>query len=149
MWDSTSQQMHFGNGDLASEEGTIVHIDIPQQTVAISGMGYAIGHYARWVKRGSVRLEATSRDPLIQVTAFWDENQNRFVLVAINNADKQQQLNVHVSGLKLEDTLTGEQSIGMAYWQPVSSIEVKEPDQFILDVPAKSVTTIVSQGAQS
>lgn len=149
MWDSTSQQMHFGNGNLASEEGTIVHIDIPQRTVAISGMGYAIGHYARWVKRGSVRLEATSRNPLIQVTAFWDGYQNRFVLVAINNADKQQQLNVRTSGLKLEDTLTGEQSTGIAYWQPLSSIKVKAPDRFVLDVPAKSVTTIVSQGAQS
>jgi O-glycosyl hydrolase len=149
MWDSTSQQMHFGNQNLASEEGTIVHIDIPQQTVSITGMGYAIGHYARWIKRGAVRLEATSRDPLIQVTAFEDENLNQLILVAINNADEQKRLNVHVNGLKLENTLMGEQSTETAYWQPTSLMEIKAIDRFVLDVPAKSVTTIVSEELKS
>jgi hypothetical protein len=32
--------------------------------------GYALGHYARWIKKGDVRVEATSTEPSVMVTAF-------------------------------------------------------------------------------
>src|SRR3989338_3365615 len=93
IWDTISHKEHFGNRNLFSEEGTIVLIDNDDtQTVYITGMGYAIGHYARWIKKGAVRIEAESSDPLVQVTAFRDDSQKRMVLVVINNASTEREL---------------------------------------------------------
>ena len=58
MWDLTSQRLHFKNGDLYGDsEGNIVLINNDTGAVDITGIGYAIGHYARWVKPGAVRVE--------------------------------------------------------------------------------------------
>ncbi len=71
MWDSKSNSEHFGAGrSLLKEEDTIVLIDVDASSVLITGTGYAIGHYARWVQRGALRVEATSDDPLVMVSAF-------------------------------------------------------------------------------
>ncbi len=47
----------------------------------ITGMGYAIGHYARYVKKGALRIEATSSNDKVQVSAFKKSNQYSFVLI--------------------------------------------------------------------
>jgi O-glycosyl hydrolase len=146
MWDDTSQKLHFGNKDIDSEEGTIVLIDSPKQIVSITGMGYAIGHYARWVKRGATRLEATSNNPLVQITAFWDQNQKRLILVAINNANKSQQLDILLNGVTLEGAIASEQSTQKSYWQQLSAIQVEIPNRFVISIPAKSVTTMQGLG---
>jgi len=55
--------------------------------VTITSTGRAIGHYARFIRRGAKRIDATSNDPLLLVSAFRDNTQGgRLVLVAINNA---------------------------------------------------------------
>lgn len=146
MWDNTSQQMHFGNQDLTSEDGTVVLIDSSQQKVMITGMGYAIGHYARWVKRGSKRLDAMSSNPLVQITAFWDENQKRLVLVAINNAKKVQQLDVRLNGVVLKGAIASEQSTETTYWQSLSPMPIQVPNRFTISIPPKSVTTMRGEG---
>jgi O-glycosyl hydrolase len=146
MWDDTSQKLHFGNKDIDSEEGTIVLIDSPKQIVSITGMVYAIGHYARWVKRGATRLEATSNNPLVQITAFWDQNQKRLILVAINNANKSQQLDILLNGVTLEGAIASEQSTQKSYWQQLSAIQVEIPNRFVISIPAKSVTTMQGLG---
>lgn len=145
MWDTTSHQTHFGNKEIFSEEGTIVLIDNDREVVYITGMGYAIGHYARWFKRGTIRIGATNSDPLVQVTAFRDDNQGRMVLVLINNASSKRTINVRVAGLALKGNLTGEQSTASAYWKPLKPFSPINPTSFILTVPAESVTTIVGQ----
>ena len=59
----TTHRDHFkGRGGdakdaLFSEQDTIVLIDNERGEVYITGMGRAIGHYARWIPRGAVRLE--------------------------------------------------------------------------------------------
>ena len=145
MWDAISHQLHFGNRNLFSEEDTIVLIDNDTETVHTTGMGYAIGHYARWIKRGAVRTEATSSDPLLQVTAFRHNSQRRIVLVIINNASAEKRINVKVNAVRLEGNLTGEQSTAAAYWQPLTPFALTAPTSFMLTVPAHSVTTIVGQ----
>lgn len=145
MWDNASQQMHFNNQDLSSEEGTIVLIDSPKQTVTITGMGYAIGHYARWVKRGSTRLDATSSNPLVQITAFLDENQKSLVLVVINNAMESQQLDIQLNGVTLEGAIAGEQSTKTSYWQTLSPLKAEVSNHFTISIPPKSVTTMLGK----
>jgi uncharacterized protein (DUF952 family) len=146
LWDDASQQMHFGNKDLDSEEGTIVFIDSSQQTVTISGMGRAIGHYARWVKRGAQRVEVTLDPPLVRLTAFWHEKQHRLVLVAINSTQKSQQLDVRLKGVTLTGAIAGEQSTQSSYWQPLSPPPAAVPNRLVVSLPPQSITTLWGGG---
>lgn len=147
MWDMQSQIDHFGNENLygSGSEGTIVLINQNTEEVTITGMGYAIGHYARWIDRGAVRIDAISSDPLVQVTAFRDDDQRRTVLVAINNHGADVTLEVNLSGLVLQGDLTGEQSTEAAFWQPIAPFAPATPTRFTVTLPTESVTTIAAQ----
>ena len=69
IWDLASHRDHFkGRGGdqpdaLFTEQDTVVLVDNDKQAVHITGMGYAIGHYARWIRRGAVRIEAERATP--------------------------------------------------------------------------------------
>lgn len=147
MWDTETQRMHFGNDNLSSpsNEGNIVFIDTDAEQVHISGIGYAIGHYARWIEPGAIRIGATSSDRLLQVTAFRDEDRKRLVLVLINNSPRSRTVQVELNGLELNGELNGEQSTVYARWQPLSPIGFGDPESFAVSVPGESVTTVVGQ----
>lgn len=143
MWDTTSQQQHFGNRNLFdySNEGNIVLIDIDKQKTHITGMGYAIGHYARWILPGAKRVEAVSADPLVQITAFISPNSGQLTLVLINNNTFSREINVNVKSVELAGSATGEQSTPDQYWSPVAEIKISAPDGFTVTLPGTSVTT--------
>ncbi|MDX1547728.1 MAG: T9SS type A sorting domain-containing protein [Rhodothermales bacterium] len=143
MWDLRAHQEHFGGDrNFLGEQSTIGLINNETGEVFISGMGYAIGHYARWVKRGAVRIGAASSDPLLQVTAFDDAARDRIVLVLINNAETARPLRVVLQGTSAAGTVGGEQSAGTARWQPLPAFAPAGPQRVALAVPARSVTTI-------
>lgn len=143
MWDTTSQQQHFGNRNLFdySNEGNIVLIDIDKQKTHITGMGYAIGHYARWILPGAKRVEAVRADPLVQITAFLSPNSGQLTLVLINNNTFSREMNVNVKSVELAGSATGEQSTPDQYWSPVVEIKISAPDGFTVTLPGTSVTT--------
>jgi O-glycosyl hydrolase len=145
MWDTTSQQEHFGDHDLFanSSEGTIVLIDNNKQEMYITGMGYAIGHYARWVEPGAVRVEALSEDPLVQITAFKSPDSNQLILVLINNHPAPQEIQVEVKGVTLLGNVAGEQSTASQYWAPLEEFQVSTPASFEITLPLESVTTLI------
>jgi O-glycosyl hydrolase len=125
MWDSVSHAQHFaGRADpgFYNETDTVVLIDVAMGNVLISPMGRAIGHYARWLRRGATRVEATTGDPLVLATAFLDPGQNRLVVVAINNASSNRALDVAVSGTALAGPVEGELSQVGSLWTAVSGI---------------------------
>jgi MYXO-CTERM domain-containing protein len=125
MWDSVSHAQHYmGRADpgFYSETDTVVLIDVALNKVVISGMGRAIGHYARWLRRGAARVEATTADPLVLATAFVDSSQGRVVIVAINNATADRPLDIAVSGVALAGTVEGELSKAGALWIPVTGV---------------------------
>ncbi len=142
MWDTTSQQLHFGDKNLFdySNEGNIVLIDNDEQKMYITGMGYAIGHYARWIKPGSVRVEAVSEDPLVQITAFISPDSSQLILVLINNNMFPREINLNLKSAELAGDVSGEQSIPDQYWSPVAGIETSSGG-FAVTLPAESVTT--------
>jgi O-glycosyl hydrolase len=145
MWDSKSNSEHFGAGrSLLKEEDTIVLIDVDAGSVLVTGTGYAIGHYARWVQRGATRVEATSADPLVLVSAFTNRQSGKASFVIINNDATSKAVRVHLSGLTLAGALTGEQSSGDARWKALGSIALDgdAKDAFVVTVPAKSVTSL-------
>ncbi len=147
MWDTTSHAQHFdGRPDpgFYNETDTVVLIDNTMNKVVISPMGRAIGHYARWIKRGAVRIEATTDDPLVQVTAFRDDAQGRLVLVAINNADTTQTLTVSAANApSLTGNLSGELSTSTTdVWMPFSGTATSAG--WTVDVPPHSVSSMAA-----
>ena len=141
MWDMTSQKLHFNDMNLFSEEGTIVLIDNDSATVTITGMGYAIGHYARWVKTGASRVDATSDDALVLVTAFRDDTAGKLTLVLVNNAAAARTVHVQVAGGTTSGPSTGEISVGSTRWQALPAVTVSSGG-FTIDLPAASVTSV-------
>jgi O-glycosyl hydrolase len=145
MWDSKSNSEHFGAGrSLLKEEDTIVLIDVDAGSVMITGTGYAIGHYARWVERGALRVDATSDDPLVMVSAFTNRKTGKASFVIINNAATSKSVRVHTTGLTLTGPLTGEQSSGDARWKALGAVALDgdAKDAFVVTAPAKSVTSV-------
>ncbi len=109
-------------------------------------MGFAIGHYARWLPRGAVRVEATSSNPLLLVTAFRDDAQNRLVLVLINSQLQPSNVSLQLKNLslKLPLKLTGEQSTAHGAWAPIVPLVFDDPSQIRFLADARSVTTIAT-----
>ncbi|MEO8211543.1 MAG: glycoside hydrolase family 30 beta sandwich domain-containing protein [Myxococcales bacterium] len=149
MWDSVSQTQHYaGRADpgLFSETDSIILIDDAAGKIFITEMGRAIGQYARWVPRGSVRVEATTNDPLVQVTAFRDGSSGRVVLVAINNATAARMVRVDVTGVALSTTVlvAGEQSTSAAYWSSITGVAATATG-YTVTLPPISVTTYAAK----
>lgn len=153
IWDLTSHRDHFkGRGGdhpdaLFTEQDTVVLVDNDKQAVHITGMGYAIGHYARWVRRGAVRVEAESSAPLVQVTAFRDDADKRLVLVVINNSHHTQLLSIAAKGLSVAGRISGEQSTVHAFWKALPSAEAGPQSLVHLEVPGLSVTSLAVPGS--
>jgi hypothetical protein len=120
-----SQQRPHGN----DAEGTALLINLSPLE---AGIGYSIGHYARWVKPGAVRVDATSSDPLVQVSAFRDDNRSTVALVLINNAAKPRSVSVNLTGLSVVGNLTGEQSNASGYWKPLAAFAASSPPANII-----------------
>lgn len=149
IWDLASQQMHFGNTNLYgnANEGIAVLINNPTSQVDITGMGYAIGHYARWIKPGAVRVDAQSSDPLVQVTAFRDDTAGRVSFVLINNSSAPTTATVNLNAAALSGNLTGEQSTPAAYWAPLAAFAPDSATRFHIALPATSVTSVAGSFA--
>lgn len=148
MWDKKTHADHFaGRGGevpnaYLTEEDTIVLADNDANTVLITGMGYAIGHYARWLHRGAVRLEAHSDDRLVLVTAFQDKISRSAVLVIVNNAPVDRTLAISMANLPVQGQVTGEQSYGHARWETREPVAVESNQRMRAVVRAMSVTTL-------
>lgn len=142
MWDRRSHEEHFaGRGvDFFSESSAIALVDL--DSVYISGIGYAIGHIARWIKRGATVLDSRSSDSLVQVTAFRDDSLRRLVLVIINNASEVRDVGVRMQGLKLSPDLIGEQSTAQFRWRSMSPFGTVSDDSIAVSLAGESITTI-------
>jgi O-glycosyl hydrolase len=143
MWDTTAHREHFqGNTNIFTEEGTIVLIEQGTGTIYITGMGYAIGHYARWIRRGAVRLDVATGDPLVLASAFRDAANNGLVIVLINNAPSERPVTVRLSNVELAGALAGEQSTREAYWRRLPDVTPFDATTASINLPPESVTTL-------
>jgi uncharacterized protein (TIGR03437 family) len=144
LWDMASQMAHFGNTNMydGDNEGNVVLIDNRSGRIDITGIGYAIGHYARWAKPGSLRLDAQTSDPLVQVTAFRDDTAGRLAVVLINNSSAPTTATVNINNGTISGNLTGEQSTSAGYWTPVPAFAATGANSFQIQLPATSVTSV-------
>jgi len=141
MWDETAQKDHFGGGSVFDKTDVIALIENSRDSIHITSMGRAIGHYARWFKRGAVMLSSSSSDERIQVSAFRDMDQGNFVAVIINNNSTAQTIEIQLAALPIDTAkgFRGEQSTSQAVWQPLTG-DITNP--WKVTVPAFSVTSL-------
>jgi hypothetical protein len=104
--------------------------------------GYAIGHYARWVKKGDVRVAATSTDPLVMVTAFTSAARGTVSFILINNSTQPRSATFSLSGNQFNGNLSGEQSTNGSYWSPLGNIAPSDATDVTITLPALSVTSL-------
>jgi O-glycosyl hydrolase len=142
IWDRRSHFEHFGTDDLYNEASTIALIDQNMNSVTISGMGFAIGHYARWMERGDIVVQSSSSDPLVQVTATRASDDSRLVMVLINNADAERTVTVSVPGGNLTGEVTGERSSVSERWAALPVTSPTSSSSLQLTLPAFTVTTV-------
>jgi glucosylceramidase len=144
IWDSQTHAEHFAGRDVPfrSEQSSIVLVDLDAGAVDITGMGYAIGHYARWLRPGAVRIAATSERARVIATAFSDLSNSRIVVVAINNESTAEFLRVRLSAAASAGNATGEVSSGSARWQAMSPLAAASDGAFEFSAPAQSVMTL-------
>ena len=135
-WDTFAQR---GTCD----EDCLVYFNRVRGTVTISGTGYAIGHYARWVRRGAVRVDTVTDDPLVLASAFRDDRQRRIITVLINNHREPVSITVRMATNKLVGGSTkAEQSSVAGYWLPLSNVTQGEDGSVSAVLPARSVTSL-------
>ena len=143
MWDTKTHQEHAaGRWAFLSDPDTIALVDNEAGKVIITGMGYAIGHYARWIKRGAVRIETAGDDPLVQSTAFIDTVRRQVVLILINNNPEPRPVKIALNGSVLKGSLSGEQSFGTVRWSKLPLLAPTQPNAYALTLPPESVTTL-------
>ena len=107
----------------------------------ITKYGYAFKQFAHWVRPGAVRVESTSHDVHLLVSAYKHLTYKTFTIVAIND-DTRKNKNVlfkmnkinQLSSLDVYRTSKGENSANL---QPVTVAG----DSFAYDLPKESITT--------
>lgn len=144
IWDSQSHEEHFAgrNVSFLSEQSSIVLADVGSGRILTTGMGYAIGHYARWIRRGAIRIAATSDNPMVLATAFRDSGESRIVVVIVNSSPTSQRIEIQVAGGRPSGGVTGEISYGTLRWQEVSAAITEETGTIAYVIPPQSVLTL-------
>jgi O-glycosyl hydrolase len=126
------------------DEDHVVIFDSTARKFWITPMGYAIGHYARWIERGAVRVEAASSDPLVQVTAFHDAKRRTLSLVLINNSDGAQEVSIALEAIasRARAAVKGERSTAKEYWETLRGVSMETATGLKLKLPGHSVTSV-------
>ena len=110
----------------------------------ISSIGYAMGHFARWMTPGStVVLPASSSSPRVRASAYFDRKLNRTAVLLLNNEEQPHDVAIELVGGAFKGRMGGEQSTESAYWQGVRPVAPAAPQSVRITVPAYSVTTLV------
>lgn len=144
IWDSRSHAEHFAGRNIPflKETSSIVLVDVERGRVQITGMGYAIGHYARWLRAGTRRLETSSSVARVPSLAFQDGSGNRVVVVATNASAKPQLIRVRIAGAAPAGTFSGEVSSQSVRWQAITGTISSATGIAEFLAPARSVVTM-------
>lgn len=143
LWDSRSHAEHFPGGGVPflTEQSGAVLVDLEASRVRITGMGHAIGHFARWLGPGARWVESSSNDPRVLVSAFDDPAGNRIVIVVANATNSSRLLRIGLDGASPSGTVRGEQSSGSTRWQELDGT-TRRVDGVDVSIPGRSVVSL-------
>ena len=130
-------------GNFDNNEHQVVAPDQRTNQAIITGVGYAIGHYARFVKKDAVRIEASSSDKLVQVTAF--QNGAKYSFVVLNNSTEAKKITLEIKNATLPQVILGETSFGNQRWATVKNLTAKTSKSFSVILEPNSVTSISAE----
>jgi O-glycosyl hydrolase len=143
-WDSRSHAEHFAGRNIPflTEKSGIVLVNLQTGQVLITGMGYAVGHYARWLGPDATLLESSSSVPAVTVSAFADPSRNRVVVVATNAGVVEQLVRIHVGGATATGPFSAEVSAGLIRWGQLQGVTMATDGAVELVVPPGGVVSI-------
>ncbi len=79
--------------------GSLIHLDMDKKTYTVDKRLYTIGNYSRFVKPGYFRVEVDGQmTPGVLVSAYKDEATHKLVVVAINENEGPQKLELKLAG---------------------------------------------------
>lgn len=144
LWDRQSHEAHFKHRaiDFFSESSHIALVDQKTSEVHISGIGFAIGHFARWITPGSLRIDAVSDNKLVKVTAFRSDRQNELILIVINNSNFEAEMDISMENMALQGTVKGEYSDRSNRWKQLPPLTPSDNASLRLTVGPTSVTSL-------
>ena len=142
MWTDAADRDHFpfgGSRNLRSEGDHLILVDTATDEVIITGMGRAIGHYGRWLKRGARYLDGESSSPFVLVSPFIDRG--RLVAVLVNTAATSVRVTVRLQGATFAGSVTGEQTRAGAMRQAMPPF-IAEGASLTIELAGWSVTSV-------
>ncbi|MCR8915760.1 hypothetical protein FDP08_03725 [Marinobacter panjinensis] len=144
LWDRQSHDAHFKDRGIEffSQSSHIALVDQARSEIHISGIGGAIGHFARWVTPGSLRIDAVSDNKLVKVTAFRSDRKNELTLVVINNSTFEAEMDFSIENMALQGTVKGEYSDRSIRWKELPPLTLSDNASFRLTVGPTSVTSL-------
>jgi glucuronoarabinoxylan endo-1,4-beta-xylanase len=79
--------------------GTLIHLDLEKKTFTVDKRLFAMGNYSRFVRPGYVRVPIDAETaPGVLVSAYKDESSRQLVIVAINENEGAQELELRLAG---------------------------------------------------
>jgi O-glycosyl hydrolase len=144
LWDSQTHAEHFASRGIPflSEQSGMVLVDVGSGEIRITGMGYAVGHYARWLKPLAVRIGATSTNARMLVTVFRDVASKRIIVVVVNTQASSQPFRIVLAGASVSGDVSGESSYAAVRWQVIPAFRATGNGNVEFTAPARSVVSL-------
>ena len=143
VWSDAQERGHGGDAGarLRSEGDGLVLVDTARDEVMLGGIGHAIGHYGRWLRRGARYLDGTSSNPQVLVSPFRDRD--RLVAVLVNMARSPVKTRVKVANAEISGPGSLEQTRTGVCREKLAPVGPRE-GTLELELPAWSVTTLAA-----
>jgi O-glycosyl hydrolase len=109
-------------------------------TDGITKQGYAFKQFARWVRPGAIRIDATSPDPDILVSSYKHLTNNTFTIVAINKGSTVKTVNVNINNYNSLSSLFTYRTSLTENTDYLGQVSVSN-NSFSYDLPYESVMT--------
>jgi len=103
---------------------------------------YAFGQFSKFVRPGSIRIEAISQDSSVKVIAFKNPTQKTFILVAINSGDSQKTIICNIDNLPGLTRLEVIRTSGTENGVRVGRASLTD-NSFTYDLPHQSINTLI------
>jgi O-glycosyl hydrolase len=117
----------------------LIYVEPLDQDVLQTKRLWAMGNYSRFIRPGFIRMETTGGNDALLVSAFRSEDDQRWVVVAVNQANQPVNLRLEARQGQLPDAIAQFETSEQANLAPVDS--GSEPDTWVL--APLSVTTLV------
>lgn len=108
----------------------LIYINIPEKTFEITKRYYVTGNYTKYVERGAKRIEASTDDNDLLLTAF--ENDGKVTLIVVNKSQKEKTISIPT-----------DKTVLVSVTDKDNNLTETESETNSVTLTSRSVTTIV------